>query len=141
MRRRSSPRRGSYMLEILVAFVVITVIFVPLVGGFTTSLRQTQSIRSYTAARSVAEAAASLARTEVFLGSVAEEAGADLTSSLRPMMEGTMGFLRDVRVHRTIRRLGTSGRLFVVEVDVTWLDPSMREPRSVHVRTMERSEV
>lgn len=133
-------QRGGVFLEIFGAFCLLLIILVPVIGGFTTGVRQTHTVRSYMSARAIAQLALSLARAEVAMGTATEESATNLTADVRRLYESTAAQLQGLQVTRSMELRGAANKLFLIKVRVAWNDPYMRSVRAVEVETVERGQ-
>lgn len=146
-RRAGRGRGGSFFLEVLGALCILVAVLLPLLDTFGSGVRQTHTIKTYTTAHAVAEYALSLAKAEVSLGlglpsdASAPPADADLTADVRRDFPGSAAQLKELRVTCVLRRASPTGKLWTVQVKVSWKDPYVNDERTVEVQTIQRAEV
>jgi len=136
-------RDGSLFLEILGAFCLLVIILLPVLTSFSTSVRQTHTVKAYMSATSLAELALSTARAEVAMGTVGAETDNDLTADSATLLARTSKQLLNGTVTRTIQAVGGGAppKLWLITVTVTWKDPYVTEQRVVRMQALERAEV
>ncbi len=127
-------KKGSLFLEILGAFCLLLIILVPVLGTFSTGVRQTHTVKAYASAASLADLAVSQAKAEVAMGG--DPTGtSNVTADISAALEKTAAQLRQLDVTRTIQSLGNA--LYMIEVTVKWHDPFVTKDRQVTVKTVE----
>lgn len=146
-------RRGLSLVEIIIASALLALVLVPVLEMFSTSVRQTQGVRSHLVARAVADWAISQAQAFVASGMAMSEDGVVLTQDVRQVFAATAAQLQDLQVVRSVRQEApgaglsleeasdTESRLWRITVRVRWRDPGLTAPREVVVEVLERAEV
>ncbi len=132
---------GGLFIEILAAFVLVIIVLIPLLGGFTTGVRQTQAAKSYVSAHAIGTWAMSQAKTLVDHGIASSETAADLSSEVQQQLPKTAEQLRSLKVLRTMKAIGSTGRCFSIGITVSWLDPKIKRRRIRRFQTIARSEI
>ena len=133
-------RRGSLFIEILAAFVIVIVILVPLLTGFSTGLKQTQATKSYLSAQAIGTWAISLGKAQVASG-IPDEGVSDLTLLAYESIKEVASQLPYLSVKMKMSLLGTSGRCFAIGVTVSWKDQKIKRIRIRRFQTIARSEI
>ena len=141
MKKRRKDTAGGLFIEILCAFVLVVIVLIPLMGGFTTSVRQTQAAKSYVSAHAIGTWAMAQAKTLVDHGLATPETAADLTSEVRQQLPKTAAQLRELRVLRSMKSIGSTGRCFGIGITVSWHDPKVKRTRVRRFQTIARSEI
>jgi len=140
-RRTRSSYHGGLFIEILGAFTLAVIVLVPLLGGFTTGVRQTRTAKSYVAAHSVGTWAVAQAKTLVEHGLADTEAAVDLTADALGQIPGPSRQLMDLRVHRSMAAMGSAGRCYSIGVTVSWVDAQIKRRRTRTFQAIARSEI
>ena len=128
-------RKGSLFLEILGAFCLLLIILVPVLGSFSTGVRQTHTVKAYASAASIADYVVASAKAEIAMGGSDPTGTANVTADVTSSLSKTTSQLRELDVTRTIQTLGSS--LYLITVTVKWHDPFVNNDRKVSVKTVE----
>jgi len=131
---------GSLFIEILAAFVIVILVLIPLIGGFSTGMKQTQATKSYVSAQAVGTWAVAWAKAQIAAG-IPEEGTQDITPMAEQFVKESANQLLELNVRISISKLGSSGRCFSIGVTVSWQDYKINRRRSSHFQSITRSEI
>jgi hypothetical protein len=141
LRQLSESRiKGSVFIEILAASVIIVVVLIPLLTGFSTGVKQTQAAKSYLSAQAVGTWAIAYGKAQVSEG-VPDEGVKNITPLADESIKEVAEQLPYLDVRLKLSSIGSSGRCFSIGATVSWKDQKINKRRVRRFQSITRSEI
>lgn len=138
---KSRQRPGVTLVEVVIGCALLAAMLVPILGTFSTAVRQTQGVRSRLVACCIGDWALAQAQAFVAAGMASPEDHLVLTPDVSARFAQTAEQLRDLEVQRSLSPIGEDGTLYAITIWVRWQDPDLASPREVVLEALERSEI